>query len=152
MKTPKGSFPGGTSGIEPACQCRRCKRCRFDPWVRKIPWRRKWQPTPVFLPGESHGQRSLAAYSPQGRRVGHDWSDLACMCANTKGPRSPVLMLPLAHDGRVWFLHTWEKEPPNLGQRGDMEGTLLSANKWQSWSENPQKFLEGGWLSCGPRG
>ena len=39
----------------------RCKRCRFDPWVGKIPWRRKWQPTPVFLPGKSHGQRSLAA-------------------------------------------------------------------------------------------
>ena len=40
------------------------KRCRFDPWVRKIPWRRKWQPTPVFLPEESHGQRSLAGYGP----------------------------------------------------------------------------------------
>jgi len=38
----------------------------FDPWVRKIPWRRKWQPTPVFLPGESHEQRSLVGYSPQG--------------------------------------------------------------------------------------
>ena len=36
----------------------------FDPWVGKIPWRRKWQPTPVFLPGESHGQRSLVGYSP----------------------------------------------------------------------------------------
>jgi len=36
----------------------------FDPWVRKIPWNRKWEPTPVFLPGESHGQRSLAGYSP----------------------------------------------------------------------------------------
>jgi len=44
---------------EPTCQCR---RCRFNPWVRKIP-RRKWQPIPVFLPGESHGQRSLAGYS-----------------------------------------------------------------------------------------
>ena len=52
---------GGARG-----KCRRCKRCRFDPWVRKIPWRRKWQPTPVFLPGESHGQRSPAGYSPQG--------------------------------------------------------------------------------------
>ena len=41
---------------------------RFDPWVGKIPWRRKRQPTPVFLPGESHGQRSLAGYSPWGRR------------------------------------------------------------------------------------
>ena len=43
-------------------------RCRFDPWVRKIPWRRKWQPTPVLLPGESHGQRSLVGYSPWGRK------------------------------------------------------------------------------------
>ena len=40
----------------------------FDPWVQKIPQRRKWQPTPVFLPGESHGQRSLVGYSPQGRK------------------------------------------------------------------------------------
>ena len=43
-------------------------RCRFDPQVRKIPWRRAWQPTPVFLPGESHGQRSLVGYSPWGRK------------------------------------------------------------------------------------
>ena len=42
-------------------------RCRFDPWVGKIPWRRKWQPTPGFLPGESLGQRSLAGYRPWGR-------------------------------------------------------------------------------------
>ena len=62
------SFPGGTSGKEPACQCRKHKRHRFDPWVGKIPWRRAWQPTPVFLPGESHGQRSLAGYSPWGHK------------------------------------------------------------------------------------
>ena len=43
------------SGKESACQCR---RCGFDPWVGKIPWRRKWQPTLVFLPGESYRQRS----------------------------------------------------------------------------------------------
>ena len=48
------------SGKESTCQCRRYE---FDPWVRKIPWRRRWQPTPVFLPGESHGQRSLVGYS-----------------------------------------------------------------------------------------
>ena len=42
------------------------KRYRFNPWVGKIPWRRKWQPTPVFFLGESHGQRSLAGYSPRG--------------------------------------------------------------------------------------
>ena len=63
---PTGSFPGGTSGKEPACQCRRCKRGWFSPWVRKIPWRRKWQPTPVFLPAESHGQWSLGGYCPWG--------------------------------------------------------------------------------------
>ena len=43
-------------------------RYGFNPWVRKMPWRRKWQPTPVFLPGEFHGQRSLVGYSPWGHR------------------------------------------------------------------------------------
>ena len=45
-----------------------CKRPGFNPWVGKIPWRRKWQPTPVFLPGESHGRRSLVGYSSRGRK------------------------------------------------------------------------------------
>ena len=54
-------LPGGTSRKEPTRQCRRLGRCRFHPWVRKIPWRRKWQPTPVFSPGESHGQSNLWA-------------------------------------------------------------------------------------------
>ena len=43
-------------------------RPRFDPWVGKIPWRKAWQPTPLFLPGEYHGQRSLVGYSPWGRK------------------------------------------------------------------------------------
>ena len=49
-------------------QCRSRLRHGFDPWRGKIPWRRAWEPTPVFLPGESHGQRSLAGYSPWGHR------------------------------------------------------------------------------------
>ena len=49
------------SGKEFTCQGRRCKRCEFDPWVRKISWRGKWQPAPVFLPGKFHGQRILAS-------------------------------------------------------------------------------------------
>ena len=49
-------------------QCRRRKRPRFSPWVGKIPWRRKWQPTPAFLPGESHGQRALVGYSAWGHK------------------------------------------------------------------------------------
>ena len=61
-------FPSGASGKEPACCCRRHKRFRFDLWVRKTPWRRAELPTPVFLPGESHGQRSLMGCSPWGHR------------------------------------------------------------------------------------
>ena len=58
------------SGKESACQCRRYK---FDPWVRKIPWRRKWQPTLIFLPGKSRRQRNLEDYSPRGHEgVEHD--------------------------------------------------------------------------------
>ena len=49
-------------------QCKSQRRQRLDPWVRKIPWRRAWKPTTVFLPGESHGQRSLAGYGPWGRK------------------------------------------------------------------------------------
>ena len=59
-------FPGGHSGKESASQCRRCKRHGFHPCVGMIPWRREWLPTPVFLPGEFHGQRSLVGYSPWG--------------------------------------------------------------------------------------
>ena len=57
-------FPDGANGKEPTCQYRRHKRHEFSPWVGKIPWRRAQQSTPVFLPGESHGQRSLVGYSP----------------------------------------------------------------------------------------
>ena len=63
-------LPWWLSGKESACQCR---RCGFNPWVGKMPWRRKWLPTPVFLPEKSHGQRSLAGYSPWGcKRVRYD--------------------------------------------------------------------------------
>ena len=66
------------SGQEPTCQCR---RSGFDLWVGKIPWRRARQPTPGFLPGESHGQRSLEGHSSLGCRVRHDWSDFVCVHA-----------------------------------------------------------------------
>ena len=59
-------FPGGINGIESTCQSTRHKRCRFDHWVQKIPWRKKWQPTPVFLPGKFHSQRTLAGYTVHG--------------------------------------------------------------------------------------
>ena len=63
-------LPRWLRGKESACQGR---KYRFNPWLRKIPWRRQWQPSPVFLLEKSHGQRSLAGYSPCGRkRVRHD--------------------------------------------------------------------------------
>ena len=64
-------LPWWLSGKESSWQCR---RHGFDPWVRKIPWRRKWQPTPVFLSGEFHGQRSLVGYNQWShKRVSHSW-------------------------------------------------------------------------------
>ena len=56
------------TGKESTCQCRGQKKCGSDPWIRKIPWSRRWQPDLVFLPEKSRGQRSLVGYSPQGRK------------------------------------------------------------------------------------
>ena len=64
-------LPSRLNGEESTCQCRRCRRRGFDPWVGTISWGRKWQPMTVFLPGKFHGQRSLAGYSPWG----HNESD-----------------------------------------------------------------------------
>ena len=67
-------LPWWLSEKEFSCQCR---RRWFDPWVRNIPWRRKWLPTQVFLPGKSHGQKSLVGYSPWGcKKVRYDWTTL----------------------------------------------------------------------------
>ena len=62
------TLPRWHGGKEFTCQCQRHKRCRFDSWVRKTPWSRKWQPTPIFLSGKSHEQGRLAVYSPWGHK------------------------------------------------------------------------------------
>ena len=72
-------FPGGTSGKESTCQCRRHKRRRFDPWVREIPWRNERLPTPVLLPGEFHGRRSRAGYSLRGHKESDTLSTLSSL-------------------------------------------------------------------------
>ena len=69
---------------ESACKFRRCRSHRshrFDPWVGKFPWRRKWQPTPIFLPEKSHGQWSLVGYNPQGLKES-DMTEHACTIRN----------------------------------------------------------------------
>ena len=75
-------FSGGASGKEPACQCRKCKRRDFDPYIRKILWRRAWQPTPVFLPRKSHGQRGLVGYSPWGQKESDTTEHAHTVCIN----------------------------------------------------------------------
>ena len=84
--TESGGFPDGTSDKEPACQCRRCKRLRFNAWVGKILWRRAWLLTPVFLSGESHGQRSLVGYSLRGYKESDTTEWLSThTCASVRG-------------------------------------------------------------------
>ena len=75
-------LPRWRSGKEFAWQCRRHKRCRFNSWDGKIPWRRGWQLTPLFLPRESHRQRSLVGYSPWGLTWLSDWVTKQCICFN----------------------------------------------------------------------
>ena len=71
--TTSWQVPWRLSGRVSASQCRRRRRRGFEPLVGKVPWWRKWQPTPVFLLGKSHGQRSLVGYSAcRSQRVGHD--------------------------------------------------------------------------------
>ena len=98
---------GGTSGKEPACQCRRCERHRLDPWVQKILWRRAWQPTPV-LSRESHGQRSLEGYSPWSleeldttERLPFHFS-LSCIGEGNGNPLQ-CSSLENPRDGRAWW-------------------------------------------------
>ena len=89
-------LPWGLSSKVLTCQCRTRKRPGFSPWVRKIPWRRAWQSTPVVLPGESHGQRSLAGYGPLGLKES-DTTEV------TQHPRTRCLLQPAVKDlGDVW--------------------------------------------------
>ena len=98
-------FPCGASVKEPPCQCKRHKRYGFDPWVREIPWRRAWQPTPVFLPGESPWTAEPGCLQSKGsQRVGHDWSDLACTYIYNG------LLFNLKKEGNFIYTTTWIKQ------------------------------------------
>ena len=131
-------FPGGASGKELACQCSRRKRCRFDPWARKIPWRRAWQPTPVFLPRESHVQRSLAAFSAQGCRVRYDWSDLACAHTDTHTCR----------DSESIVYSGWSVAPAWV-HVGDRIRKPVWQLMWQHDKERVSSVSVRNWKGCG---
>ena len=79
-----GNIPCWLSGKEPTCRRRSHRRHTFNPWIRKVPRRMKWQPNALFSPGKAQGQRSQAGYSPWGRRAGHGWACMHCT-ANEPG-------------------------------------------------------------------
>ena len=104
-------FPGDTGGKEPTCQCR---RCRFDPWVGKIPWRRVWQPAPIFLPGESHDR---GAWWDPGCQWGHKESDTT-ETITTYSYKSSRFKVKKAH---LLILKCWP-----VGQASNLTHTLGS--------------------------
>ena len=95
-------LPRWLSGKESACRCKRYRRCGFDPQVGKLPWRRKWQPTPVFFPAKSHGQRSLVGYSP----YGHKESDMIEELINT----ITCMFHFFGKPGLILHFHRWGSE------------------------------------------
>ena len=94
--------------MESVCQCRKWKRHGFDTWVGKIPWRRKWQPTPVFLPGKSHGWRSLAGYQQGHKRVRYN-----LVTKQQKQKKNKRVSYLVIWEGPVWMIcvcvlsHSW---------------------------------------------
>ena len=89
----------------------------FDLWIRKILWRRAWQPAPVFVPGECHGQRSLAGYSPGSHTVRYDWSNLACSM------HASCMCLSVSHMRRLRLkeeLGRWSREPQSRHPDADL--------------------------------
>ena len=80
------------SGKEFVCQYKKYGFHPWVPWVRKIPWRRKWQATPVFLPGKCHGRRSLAGYRHRVSKSWNEWSYLFIMHSGTRAHQAPLSM------------------------------------------------------------
>ena len=129
-------FPGGkepASSKEPACQFRGHKRLGFDPWVGKIPWRRAWQCTPGFLPGESHGQRSVEGYSPWGH------TDLAATEPHARKPSQIVTITTHILHRKTLRLTVTKQPAPGLtvskGQSQDSSSSLPGF-KTQTWNSD----------------
>ena len=122
-------FPGDSVVKKSACQCRRHKICGFVPWVSKIPWRRAWQPTPVFLSRESHGQRSLVGYSPWGGK-GRDTTEQVRSNWNSKP--WPWGFQSLYHNrcGFFFFILVDGAVRGLLGGRREVEGKKVLTRRW----------------------
>ena len=109
-------LPRWCSSKESAYQCRTHRRCRFNPWVRKIPWRTKWQPTSVILHGKSHGQRSLVGYSSWGHKEADTTERLSPWHTRDRGMtsrRTGAWSCTIGVLLKMWFpgqcvIYTWE--------------------------------------------
>ena len=118
--------PRWLSGKESDCQCRRRE---FSSWSGKIPWRRAWQPTPVLLPGESHGQRSLAGYSPWGRKESETAEQLHMSTPGNLWHPGVLEFVFISNGNEFWFSYT------KTGLTGRTSGTLsrMSGGSSEGW-------------------
>ena len=111
-------FPGGSDSKS---VCLQCGRPRFDLWVRKIPWRRKWQPTPVLLPGKSHARRSLVGCSPWGRKESDTTERLHFHFLLIYMEKEMAI-----HSSTVAWKVPWTEEPGRLQSMGSLRVGLGS--------------------------
>ena len=123
------SSPGGATGKEPACQCRRYERCGFNSWVGKIPWRRAWQAPPEFLPGKFHGQKSLVGHSLGGDHKKLDMSDHTHVHAADMGE---VLKTRASTLTGAQSLFSWHLMHPHLssGKSHSKAKQLVFSSRW----------------------
>ena len=120
-------LPRWLSGKESAFQCRGPKRCMFNPWVRKIPWKRKWQLAPVFLPGKFHGQRSLVDYSPLGHK---EWNMTEHECTYIN---KCIYMVGPPY---TWVPHPWIQPALDWKYLGKRNSKKYQKAIWICWTGN----------------
>ena len=114
--------------------CLQCRKPRFSPWVGNIPWRREWEPTPVFLPGEPHGQRNLAGFSPWGHKESDTTEQLTLHY--TCGPNGKEPICQCRRHKRCGF-NPWIRKIP-LEEGPAIHSTILT---WRiPWTEEPGRL------------
>ena len=132
-------LPWQLSSKEPNCQCR---RHRFSLWIRRIPWSKKWQPTPGFLPGKFHGQRSLAGYSPCGHK---EWDTTEQLTLSLSTKAIAVLISTVIISFLV--LHFKQRASWCLGDREDANQPSASCRSFTGWfplhGSDPSLFFWG---------
>ena len=134
--SPKCGLPRWLGGKDSACQCRIFKKRGFDPWVGKIPWSRKWQPTPVSLTGKSHGQRNLVGCSPLGcKELGTTKRPTLTLSLITSLVAQLVKNLPAMQEtwvpswvGKMPWKRKWQPTPVSLHGKSHGQRSLVSCS------------------------